>query len=150
MPTYLCHSTCSYVIKAEALCKRRDLGFALRVRWILTWLQGIIHICEKKIYIYIYIYIFISIYIYIYMYIYTVISQGTSLENTPTSHTVSLALFMHACSDSANMLLCHALAYANGFCLHLLLVHGGVKKSFFNKLHAAARFPHRLPYIRVS
>ena len=65
------------------------------------------------------------------MYIYTVISQGTSLENTPTSHTVSLALFMHACSDSANMLLCHALAYANGFCLHLLLVHGGVKKSFF-------------------
>ena len=56
---------------------------------------------------------------------------------------------MHACSDSANMLLCHALAYANGFCLHLLLVHGGVKKVFFNKLHAAARFPHRLPYIRV-
>ena len=46
----------------------------------------------------------------------------------PTSHAVSLALFMHACSDSANMLLCHALAYANGFCLHLLLVHGGVKK----------------------
>ena len=66
---------------------------------------------------------------YTYMYIYTVISQGTSLENTPTSHAVSLALFMHACSDSANMLLCHALTYANGFCLHLLLVHGGVKKN---------------------
>ena len=63
------------------------------------------------------------------MYIYTVISQGTSLENTPISLAVSLALFMHAFSDSANMLLCHALAYANGFCLHLLLVHGGVKKS---------------------
>ena len=39
------------------------------------------------------------------------------------------------------------LLYANGFCLHLLLVHSGVN---LNKLHAAARFPHRLPYIRVS
>ena len=74
-----------------------------------------------------------------YVYIHCNLSRYTSLENTPTSHAVSLALFMHACSDSANMLLCHALAYANGFCLHLLLVHGGVKKVFFNKLHAAAR-----------
>ena len=58
----------------------------------------------------------------------TVISQDTSLENTPTSHAVSLPLLCMQCSDSATMLLCHALAYANGFCLHLLLVHGGVKK----------------------
>ena len=77
---------------------------------------------------------------------YTVISQDTSLENTPTSHAVSLPLLCMQCSDSATMLLCHALAYANGFCLHLLLVHGGVKKS---TLHAAARFPHCLPYIRI-
>ena len=49
-----------------------------------------------------------------YIYIHTVISQDTSLENTPTSHAVNLVLFMHACSDSANMLLRHALAYANG------------------------------------
>ena len=86
------------------------------------------------------------------MYIYTVISQGTSLENTPTSHAVSLALFMHACSDSANMLLCHALAYANGFCLHLLLVHGGVKKVFLincMQLQGPHK-PHRLPYICIS
>ena len=95
--------------KDAGLCKRRDFGFALRVRWIVTWLPGIIHTCICII-------------------IYTVISQDTSLENTPTSHAVSLALFMHACSDSANMFLCHALAYANGFCLHLLLVHDGVKK----------------------
>ena len=61
---------------------------------------------------------------------YTVISQDTSLENTPTSHAVSLPLLCMQCSDSATMLLCHALAYANGFCLHLLLVHGGVKKVF--------------------
>ena len=31
--------------KDTALCKRRDLGFALGVRWILTWFPGIIHIC---------------------------------------------------------------------------------------------------------
>ena len=84
------------------------------------------------------------------MYIYTVISQGTSLENTPTSHAVSLPLFMHACSDSANMLLCHALAYANGFLPSFVTSAWWCKKSFVNKLHAAARFPHRLPYIRVS
>ena len=112
----LCYQSRS--TKDAALCKRRDLGFALGVRWILTWLPGIRHICEKKK----------NTYIYICVYIYTVISQGTSLGNTPTSHAVSIALFMHACSDSVNMLLCHALAYANGFCLHLLLVHGGVKK----------------------
>ena len=86
------------------------------------------------------------------IYIYTVISQGTSLKNTPTSHAVSLALFMHACSDSANMLLCHALAYANGFCLHLLLVHGGVKKVFLMNCMQlqGPHKPHRLPYICVS
>ena len=46
-----------------------------------------------------------------------------SLENTPTSHAVSLALFVWACSDSAICLL-SALAYAittNGACLHLLV-----------------------------
>ena len=86
------------------------------------------------------------------MYIYTVISQGTSLESTPTSHTVSLALFMHACSDSANMLLCYPLAYANGFCLHLLLVHGGVKKVFLincMQLQGPHKL-HHLPYICFS
>ena len=108
-----------------------------------AWLPGIIHICEKKK-IYIYIYIFI----YICMYIHCNLSRYFSRKYAHLTRSYSLALFMHACSDSAIMLLCHALAYANGFCLHLLLVHGGVKK--FNKLHAAARFPHRLPYIRVS
>ena len=54
-------------------------------------------------------------------YIWTVISQDISLKNTPTSHAVNLALFMHACSDSA-MLFCRALAYANGFYLHLLVL----------------------------
>ena len=67
------------------------------------------------------------------MYIYTVISQGTSLENTPTSHAVSLALFMHACCYSANMLLCHALAYA--------MVSGGVKK-----VYTCLNFPILVPY----
>ena len=38
-------------------------------------------------------------------------SCGISLVNAPTSHTVSLALVICACSDSA-MPLCHALAYA--------------------------------------
>ena len=50
-------------------------------------------------------------------------SCDISLENTPTSHAVSLALAMYECSDSA-MPLFHALAYAitvNGVCLHLLV-----------------------------
>ena len=41
----------------------------------------------------------------------------------PTSHPVSPALFMYACSDSA-VLFCHVLAYAitaNGVRLHLLV-----------------------------
>ena len=41
------------------------------------------------------------------------------LENVPTSHVLSLALFMNACSDSAS---CHSLAYAitsTGVCLWL-------------------------------
>ena len=87
----------------------------------------------------------------IYMYIYTVNSQGTSLENTPTSHAVSLALFMRAWSDSANMLLCHALAHANGFCLHLLVVHGGVKKVFLincMQLQAFHIFSHTFVLVR--
>ena len=49
------------------------------------------------------------------------------------------------------MLFCHGLAYANGFCLHLLLVHGGVKKVFLincMQLQGPHK-PHRLPYIRV-
>ena len=50
---------------------------------ILTWLTGIIHIC---------------------IYMYTIITQDTSLENVPTSHAVSLAPFMHVCSDSANIM----------------------------------------------
>ena len=82
------------------------------------------------------------------MYIYTVISQGTSLENTPTSHAVSLALFMHA---AVILQICF-------FVMHLLMQMflpsfvtsaWWCKKSFFNKLHAAARFLHRLPYIHV-
>ena len=46
-----------------------------------------------------------------------------SLENAHTSHAVSLALVICACSDSA-MPLCYKLAYAttaNGVCLHLLV-----------------------------
>ena len=47
-----------------------------------------------------------------------------SFKNTPTSHAVSLALFVYACSDSA-LLFCHALVYeviaANGVCLHFPL-----------------------------
>ena len=46
-----------------------------------------------------------------------------SLENTPTSHAVSLALFMYKCIDSS-MPFYHVLAYtiiANGVCLHFLV-----------------------------
>ena len=85
---------------------------------------------------------------YTYMYIHTVISQDTSLKNTPTSHAVSLALFMHLCSDFANVLLCHALACKWFLPSFVTIVHGGVqKKKFFNKLHASAKF---LPYFRIS
>ena len=78
---------------------------------------------------------------YTYMYIHTVISQDTSLKNTPTSHAVSLALFMHLCSDFANVLLCHALACKWFLPSFVTIVHGGVqKKKFFNKLHASAKF----------
>ena len=47
-------------------------------------------------------------------------SCDISLKNTPTLHAVSLALFMYTYSDLA-MPFCHALAYANGPCLHLLV-----------------------------
>ena len=49
-------------------------------------------------------------------------SCDISLENTPTSHSVSLVLVICTCSDSS--VSCHALAYAitaNGVCLHLLV-----------------------------
>jgi len=49
-------------------------------------------------------------------------SCDISLKNTPTSHTVSLALFMYACIASA--MLCFSstcLIAANGVCLHLLV-----------------------------
>ena len=53
--------------------------------------------------------------------------SGQIFENVPTSHAVSLALFMYACSDSAIPLLscaCLWLPYAitaNGVCLHLFV-----------------------------
>ena len=46
------------------------------------------------------------------------------LENMPTSHAVSLALFIYGCRDSAMFFFFHVLAYAiiiNGVCHHLLV-----------------------------
>ena len=50
-------------------------------------------------------------------------SYDVCLKNTPASHTISLAVFVCTCSDSA-MHFCHAIAYAiteNGAGLHLLV-----------------------------
>ena len=55
-----------------------------------------------------------------------------SLENTPTSHAVSLALFMYKCIDSS-MPFYHVLAYtiiANGICLHFLV--SSLHSAFFS------------------
>ena len=38
-------------------------------------------------------------------------SCDISLINTPTSHAVSLPIFMYACSDSAMLLFCSTIAY---------------------------------------
>ena len=78
---------------------------------------------KKNIYIYIYIYIYICVYIYCNP------SRYFSRKYAYLTCSYSLALFMHACSDSA---ICFFVmtCLCKCFCLHLLLVHGGVKKVY--------------------